>query len=817
MIAPIVSTVGASENWNEIKKLLASDGEHDDQFGGKVSVDGNTVLIGAPYENNGSGSTYVFIHTGATWTQQAKLIASDWVWGDTFGLAVSLDGDTALIGAPHNADNGLNSGSAYVFIRTGTTWTQQAKLLPPDGGEDDIFGASVSLSGDSALIGAWNDDDNGINSGSVYVFTRTGTTWTQQAKLIASDGATQDCFGHSVSLNSNTALIGAEQDDDNGELSGSAFVFIRTGSTWIQQAKLLASDGVASARFGGYVSLSGDTALIGAWADDDIVTNSGSAYIFTRIGTIWTQQAKLLASDGAVGDFFGMSVWLDGGTTALIGAYYDDDNGADSGSAYIFTRTGTTWIQQAKLLPSDGAAGDFFGGSVSLSGDSTIIGSCADDDNGRSSGSAYVFTRETENQVPISDLSAGEPYQGYVDSEITFDGSRSSDSDGTITGYRWDFTNDGIYDTGWLTSAITTHSYSAIGTYSIKLEVTDDAGGTATDVAAVTISSESSAGTALLTANANGPYSGYVNYPISFSSAGSNGGSEGLIISWYWSFGDGVVSNAQNPYHIFTTAGTYTITLRITNNHNEVDIDSTTATISNLPSGKIPPVADAGGPYLGVVSSPIRFNGSRSLDSDGTIVCYWWNFGDSTTGTGVFPSHTYNVPGIYTVILTVIDNQSLTHSISTTAIINVSGPPTIRISILASNIEPIEEENEKTFSITIQCNHQSVHNIHLEILEKSNLTIISMPSNINLNPGECSELLITIKAPKLKITNTSETKVGDETIILRAVGDGNVTSNAEQINLKIIEKNATSGFELLATITAAGTAGALVAFFRRRN
>jgi len=216
------------------------------------------------------------------WTEIQKLLPSDGAASDYFGYSVSLDGDTALIGAYYDDDNGAQSGSAYVFTRSGTTWAQQAKLLASDGAAIDYFGYSVSLSGDTALIGADGDDDNGVDSGSAYVFTRTGTTWAQQAKLLASDGAVYDSFGWSVSLSGDTALIGTPFDDDNGNSSGSAYVFTRIGTSWIQSAKLLAADGAAADRFGWRVSLSGNTALFGVRWDEDNGVNSGSAYMFTK-------------------------------------------------------------------------------------------------------------------------------------------------------------------------------------------------------------------------------------------------------------------------------------------------------------------------------------------------------------------------------------------------------------------------------------------------------------------------------------------------------------------------------------------------------
>jgi hypothetical protein len=369
------------DDWTQIQKLLAGDGAAGDDFGNSVSIYGDTALIGTPQLFTNTGSAYVFTRTGTTWTQQQKLLASDGSTGDYFGFSVSLYGDTALIGA---VSDYIARGAAYVFTRSGTTWTQQQKLLASDGVAEDNFGCSVSLYGDIALIGATGDNNV---KGSAYVFTRTGTTWTEQQKLLALDGATNDHFGNSASLDDDTALIGAYYDDSS---KGAAYVFTRTGTTWTQQQKLLASDGTAGDRFGNSVSLNSDTAIIGANYDN---SSKGAAYVFTRTGTTWTPQQKLLASDGVANDRFGNSVSLDS-DTALIGAFGDDSS---KGSAYVFTRTGTTWTQQQKLTASDGATNDVFGKSVSLDSDTALIGAFGDDS---SKGSAYVFTKESDNQPP---------------------------------------------------------------------------------------------------------------------------------------------------------------------------------------------------------------------------------------------------------------------------------------------------------------------------------------------------------------------------------------------------------------------------------
>jgi hypothetical protein len=378
--------------WSHQAKLTASDGAEDDYFGTSVSVSGDTALVGAFVDDDhgiSSGSAYVFERVGSSWSQQAKLTASDGAAYDHFGISVSVSGDTALVGARHDDDHGISSGSAYVFERVGSSWNQQAKLTASDGAAADYFGYSVSVSGDTALMGAYGDDDHGSESGSAYVFERVGSSWSQQAKLTANDGAENDHFGSSVSVSGDTALMGAYGDDDYGSESGSAYVFERVGGIWSQQAKLTADDGAEYDHFGYSVSVSGDIALVGTL---EIYASSGSAYVFERVGSAWSQQAKLTANDGAENDNFGTSVSVSG-DTALVGAYGDDDQGSGSGSAYVFERVGSAWSQQTKLTAGDGAEYDRFGYSVSMSGNTALVGAYGDDDYGSESGSAYVFER----------------------------------------------------------------------------------------------------------------------------------------------------------------------------------------------------------------------------------------------------------------------------------------------------------------------------------------------------------------------------------------------------------------------------------------
>ena len=280
---------------------------------------------------------------------------------------------------------------------------EEVKLTASDGAEHDHFGHSVSISGDYAIAGALYDDDDGDNSGSAYIYVHEGSSWSQQAKLTASDGAAGDDFGCSVSISGDYALVSAQQDDDNGDQSGSAYIFHRSGSSWTQQAKLLASDAEEHDYFGHSVSISGDYALVSARYDGDAGRYSGSAYIFEKPPGGWsnmTETAKLTASDAAEEDQFGYSVSISG-DYALVGVSGDDDNGFGSGSAYAFLRSGTSWSQTDKQTASDGAANDQFGLSVSISGDYALVSARKDDDKGTDSGSAYVYHCVEDLSLPV--------------------------------------------------------------------------------------------------------------------------------------------------------------------------------------------------------------------------------------------------------------------------------------------------------------------------------------------------------------------------------------------------------------------------------
>jgi hypothetical protein len=382
-------------------QLTASDGAASDQFGYSVAISGDTAVVGAYQHAVGGkanqGAAYVFTRSGTTWSQQAELTASDGAASDSFGYAVAIDGNTAVVGAPwDNVGATIGQGSAYVFTRSGIIWSEQQKLTASDGATTDYFGWSVSVSGETAMVGAPYDDVGAyVNQGSAYVYARSGTTWSEQQKLTASDGSSGRAFGCSVAIAGDTAVAGAYHDIVGANADqGSAYVFVRSGTTWSEQQKLTAADGHSGDLFGCSVALSGDTAVVGAYYNDvGANVHQGSAYVFTRSGTTWSQQANLTDVYGAAGDFFGRSVAVSG-DTAVVGAYMDDVGAnTDQGSACVFARDGTTWSAQSQLTAADGAAGDYFGYSVAVSDSTAVVGAYMDTvgANGQQ-GSAYVFT-----------------------------------------------------------------------------------------------------------------------------------------------------------------------------------------------------------------------------------------------------------------------------------------------------------------------------------------------------------------------------------------------------------------------------------------
>lgn len=457
--------------------LKASDTGANDQFGWSVAISGDTMVVGSPFESssttgiNGnqsnnntyqSGAAYVFVRNGTNWSQQAYLKASNTGIDDWFGWSVAISGNTVLVGALLEDSNAMgangnqtnnsanDSGSAYVFVRSGTNWSQQAYLKASNTGAFDHFGSSVAVSGDTLVIGAngetsnatgvnGNQNDNSLQyAGAAYVFVRSGTNWSQQAYIKASNTDAYDYFG-SVTVSGDTVVVGAanedsnaigvngEQSDNSANESGAAYVFVRSGTNWSQQAYLKASNSEASDSFGHQVAISGDTVVAGAYGEDSNAVGvngdqsdnsgdlSGAAYVFVRSGTNWSQQAYLKASNTGARDGFGEAVAVSGdkvvvgaagesSTATGVNGNQISNSATNSGAAYVFMRSGTNWSQQVYLKASNTEAGDIFGYSAAVSGDTVVVGARYEasnssgvngnqnNNNATQSGAVYIFT-----------------------------------------------------------------------------------------------------------------------------------------------------------------------------------------------------------------------------------------------------------------------------------------------------------------------------------------------------------------------------------------------------------------------------------------
>lgn len=464
--------------------LKASNPGSSDGFGSGAAISGDTLVVGAVGEDSnatsvngnqtnnsasGAGAAYVFIRNGTTWTQQAYLKPPNSGAGDGFGTAVAISGNTIVVGATGEDSNatGVNgnqtnntaadAGAAYVFVRNGTVWTHQAYLKSSNTESGDAFGKSVAIEGDTVVVGATGEDSNAMGvggnqtnngaagAGAAYIFTRNGTTWTQEAYLKAGNTDAGDGFGGSVSISGDSVLVGASGEDGsatgvNGNATsnaapeaGAAYLFVRNGTAWTQQAYLKASNAEGSDFFGGSVAIYGDRAVVGANCEDSGATgvngnqasagqiDSGAAYIFVRTGSDWAQEAYLKASNTQGLDLFGSSVAISAETVVATATFEDsaanvvngnqsNDGASNAGAAYVFTRNGTSWAQSAYLKASNAEAVDLFGQRAAISGNTVVVTADAED-----GGSAGVNGNDLSNSA----ADAGAAYAFDLDAPPT--------------------------------------------------------------------------------------------------------------------------------------------------------------------------------------------------------------------------------------------------------------------------------------------------------------------------------------------------------------------------------------------------------------
>lgn len=380
----------------EIQKLLASDGMVEDCFGYSVALDEDVAIVSAPQDDVGEmyqGSVYIYRFNGNVWEQEQKLLASDGEYLDLFGDSVAIDGNIAVVGCSGDDDVNpydpfCNSGAVYVYRYDGVLWREETKIVASDSAEGDYFGCAVVLDNERILVGAHQSRyPNTPGAGAAYLYHFDGSEWVEEQKLLTSDGLSGDRFGHAVALDDSVALIGAFYDDDLGEHAGSAYIFRYEDSTWNQEQKLLASDGTLDDHFGCSVAIENTIAIIGAEYDDDNGDNSGSTYVFRDDGSLWTEEQKLVASDAEAKDFFGCAVAIDH-QKILIGASDSYELDPGYGSTYVYSYDDSQWYEEVKLVASDGSLKDKFGHSIAVCDNTVLVG--ADGyDLGR--GAAYLY------------------------------------------------------------------------------------------------------------------------------------------------------------------------------------------------------------------------------------------------------------------------------------------------------------------------------------------------------------------------------------------------------------------------------------------
>ena len=439
--------------WIQTTVLIAPDASRFANFGFSVGTDGRTAIIGAIRDDEAgenAGAAYIFIRDPSGWIFQKKLIGNNTEANDNFGYAVDVDGDFAIVTSPHNK----NTGAAYIYKREeGRFWLQKRnrtriRMIPIDPDGATSFGVSVDISGETAVIGARGGIVGEDTVGAAYIFTENEPPfWNQHTKLVASDRSSGDQLGFAVAISGNEVITGAPNHSAGGPSSGAAYIFEqKDGGAWVENIKLSDGETASEDQFGISVAIHGNLAISGAQQNDDIAPNAGAAYIFERSNVLWLERAKIIANDAKAGDLFGNTVAISG-ETVLIGAPGVDDAGPEAGAVYVFGRSGDNWIQQAKLIGNDIGTFDRFGTAIAIHENTAIVGAYGKDEGGVDTGAAYVFGRNGTSWIQQAKLRHRNAVQGdlfgfavAVYNDTALIGAHGSDATGPDSGSAYIFT-----------------------------------------------------------------------------------------------------------------------------------------------------------------------------------------------------------------------------------------------------------------------------------------------------------------------------------------------------------------------------------------
>jgi hypothetical protein len=628
----------------------ASDPAAGDYFGASSAVDGQYMIVGAPNKTQTqtiAGAAYIFRRsdTSATGTYafETKLVSQTTGTSFYFGATVAISGDTVVVG--EYGGGTTRSGKVYVWFRTsGTTWTQQGPLVPSDPSANDNFGYSVAVDGDYIAVGApfWDRKTPSAitDCGAAYVFVRTGTTWAQQAQLLANDPTASDQFGYSIAISASTVVVGARTWDQKTPAAitdcGAAYVFVRTGTTWTQQAQLLASDPSASDRFGSYVAVYGDYVAVGVLDWDmkvPAINGCGCVYVYYRSGTTWTQQAQLTAGDQATSDSLGLSISMNA-NYLVAGAY---GRNTSTGCAYLYKRTGTSWLLTKQLTASDAAATDYFGISVDVSDKYIAIGAQLWEGTLTDQGAIYTTVLPANAAITATGGAITPTNFGLVTGSI----GAITVMGGTDTYVSYAWTSSSGATTG-LAANTAAHTALKAGTYTMV--ATDTLGATGTFVFVVTENTAVAIGGGSITnVLVNGAATGAI---VAVTATGGSG----TYVSYAWTSSSGastgLASNAAA--HSGLKAGTYTllVTDSLGATATRTFVITQNAVISAT-GGAITSVL-VNGRATGAIGAVAVAGGS------GTYVSYVWSSsaGASTGLAANAAAHTALKAGTYTLLVT---------------------------------------------------------------------------------------------------------------------------------------------------------------------